>query len=102
MIEEPQIVRHILVRGRVQGVGFRAFVEHHALQRGLGGWVRNRRDGSVEALFVGPAKSVAGMVEACRIGPRSGRVDTLDQRDGTEDELKAVRPGDLFSVLGSA
>jgi acylphosphatase len=97
--EEAEIIRHVLVRGKVQGVGFRAFVEHHAIQRGLSGWVRNRRDGSVEAVFAGPAKSVEGMIAACRIGPLSGRVDTLDQRDGTEDELKARAPGDLFSML---
>lgn len=102
MTDEPQIIRHILVRGRVHGVGFRAFVEHHALQRGLAGWVRNRRDGSVEAVFAGPEKSVKGMIEACRIGPLSGRVDKLVQRDGTADELKLRLPGDVFSVLGTA
>ena len=46
-------IRHVIVHGRVQGVGFRAFVEHEALRRGLEGWVRNRRDGSVEAVFAG-------------------------------------------------
>ena len=49
-----RVIRHIVVRGRVQGVGFRAFVEDEARQRGLQGWVRNRRDGSVEAVFAGP------------------------------------------------
>ena len=102
MKEEPQIIRHVLVRGKVQGVGFRAFVEHHALQRGLAGWVRNRRDGSVEALFAGPAKSVEGVIAACRIGPHSGRVDALDQREGSDDELKLRAPGDLFSLLATA
>ena len=48
-----RIVRHVSVRGRVQGVGYRAFVEHHARQRGLEGWVRNRSDGSVEAVVAG-------------------------------------------------
>ena len=48
------IIRHVVVRGRVQGVGYRACVEHEAHRRGLDGWVRNRRDGSVEALFAGP------------------------------------------------
>jgi acylphosphatase len=99
MSDEPRIVRHIVVRGQVQGVGFRAFVEHHALQRNLSGWVRNRRDGSVEAVFAGPEKSVNGMIAACRIGPLSGHVGALDQRDGGDDDLKFVRPGDLFSVL---
>ena len=100
-ITQTRIAR-IVVEGAVQGVGYRVFVAREAGRLHLDGWVRNRRDGSVEALFVGPAKAVAGMIEACRIGPRSGRVDTLDQRDGSEDELKVVRPGDLFSVLGTA
>ena len=102
MSDEAEIIRHVLVRGKVQGVGFRAFVEHHAIQRGLAGWVRNRRDGSVEAVFAGPAKSVEAMIAACSIGPLSGRVDALDQRDGTEDEFKLRAPGDLFSMLPTA
>jgi acylphosphatase len=99
MNDEARIIRHITVRGRVQGVGYRAFVEHNAQQRGLAGWVRNRRDGSVEALFAGPEKSVKAMIEACRFGPLPAYVDVLDQRDGTEDELKVRMPGELFSAL---
>jgi acylphosphatase len=96
-----RVLSHIIVRGRVQGVGFRVFVEREALKRGVEGWVRNRRDGSVEALFAGDAVVVRDMIEACWRGPFAARVDALDQREGTEDELKAVRPGDLFSVLGT-
>jgi acylphosphatase len=94
-----RIIRHLVVRGRVQGVGYRAFVEHEALRRGLEGWVRNCRDGSVEALFAGPRDVVGAIIEACRRGPYSARVDVLDQRAGTEYELKMRAPGDLFSVL---
>ena len=94
-----RIIKHVIVRGHVQGVGFRAFVEHHARQRGLEGFVRNRRDGSVEAMFAGPPSSVEGMIDACRVGPLSARVDALDQRDGTEAELSVRRPGDTFSSL---
>ena len=93
------VIRHMIVRGRVQGVGYRAFVEHEALRRGLEGWVRNRRDGSVEAVFAGSIEIVEAMIEACRRGPFSARVDTLDQREGTDDELRMRAPGDLFSVL---
>ena len=50
MSEGSEIIRLVVVRGRVQGVGFRAFVEYEALRRGIEGWVRNRRDGTVEAL----------------------------------------------------
>ena len=94
-----RVIRHLIARGRVQGVGYRAFVEHEALRRGLQGWVRNCRDGSVEALFAGPREVVDAMIAACRHGPFSARVDALDQREGSEDDLKLRRPGDLFSVL---
>ena len=96
------VIRHISVRGRVQGVGFRAFVEHEALKRHLGGWVRNRRDGTVEAVFEGEAAAVAAAVEACRRGPFGARVDALYQRDGDAEDGKLVRPGDVFSVLPDA
>jgi len=93
------IIRHVIVRGRVQGVGFRAFVEREAAKRGLQGWVRNRRDAAVEAVFAGEAAVVADMIEACRRGPRLSRVDALDQREGTAEELNKRAPGDVFSVL---
>ncbi len=93
------IIRYVIVRGRVQGVGFRAFVEREALRRGLEGWVRNCRDGSVEAVFAGEPSVIAEMIEACRRGPRLSRVDALDQRDGTDVELSKRSPGDVFSVL---
>jgi acylphosphatase len=99
MNDELRIIRHVSIRGKVQGVGFRAFVAHHAQQRGLEGWVRNRRDGTVEAVFAGPEKTVEAMIAACRIGPLSGHVDALDQRDGTEDEVAMRKPGESFSFL---
>ena len=96
------MIRHVIVHGRVQGVGFRAFVEGEALARGLAGWVRNRRGGSVEAVFMGEAATVAEMVEACRRGPFGARVDVLHQREGNDDDLKPRRPGEVFSVLPTA
>ena len=96
------VIRHVLVYGRVQGVGFRAFVEHEAEKRGLEGWTRNRRDGSVEAVFKGEPSVVAEMVEACRRGPMGARVDALDQREGTDEDLKLRQSGDIFSVLPTA
>ena len=97
-----RIIRHVIARGRVQGVGYRAFVEFEALRRGIEGWVRKRRDGSVEALFAGDTANVHGMIEACRRGPHSANVGALDQREGTEDEIKLRAPGDVFSVLTTA
>jgi|LNFM01.1.fsa_nt_gb acylphosphatase len=67
----------ILVEGLVQGVGFRAWVAREAMRRGLGGWVRNRRTGAVEAMFLGAEPVVAEMVEVCRRGPPAARVDAL-------------------------
>lgn len=69
---------HVLIRGRVQGVGFRAFVEGEAVSRELGGWVRNRYDGTVEAVFSGEADTIEAMLSACRRGPRGSRVDELE------------------------
>jgi acylphosphatase len=94
-----RIIRHVTMHGRVQGVGYRAFVEHEALRRGIEGWVRNRRDGSVEAVLAGDVDAVTAMIESCRRGPMGARVDTLDQRAGSEDDLKPRRAGELFSVL---
>jgi acylphosphatase len=101
-VSEPRFIRHVVVRGRVQGVSFRAFVEHHATQRNLEGWVRNRSDGSVEAVFAGPQKSVEGMIGVCRKGPLGARVEALDQRDGTPEDLSPGRSGIRFSVLPTA
>jgi acylphosphatase len=60
---------HIRVEGRVQGVGYRAFVEMRATELELEGWVRNRRDGSVEAVLQGPDEAVETMLDLCREGP---------------------------------
>ena len=67
----------VRIEGGVQGVGFRYWTERVATELGLGGWVRNRRDGSVEALFSGPARDVAQMLERCRDGPRGARVTAV-------------------------
>lgn len=94
-----RVCSHVVVRGRVQGVYFRAFVEEEALKRGVEGWVRNRHDGSVEALFVGSADIVETMVAISRRGSPASRVDTIEQREGRADELSLRQAGDLFSVL---
>ena len=60
---------HVTVEGRVQGVGHRADVERAAKERGLRGWVRNRSDGSVEAVFCGEEEDVQSMIVACHRGP---------------------------------
>jgi len=93
--------RHVTIRGGVQGVGYRAWVESHAIALRLEGWVRNRRDGSVEALFSGPADTVADMVTLCRRGPPSARVEALSDQPADAESMKLRRPGEDFSVLGT-
>ena len=96
------IVRHVVVRGRVQGVGFRMFVEDTAEPLNLEGWVRNKRDGSVEAVFAGPDEAVSAAVEACRKGPRGSLVESVDAGEGSLDLLQQRNPGERFSVLRTA
>jgi acylphosphatase len=92
-------ILQVTIRGRVQGVGYRAFVEHHARACGLQGWVRNRRDGSVEALFAGPPGVVAEMVALCRHGPPSARVDDVLDEPTNPEALNLRNTGERFSVL---
>ena len=93
------IIRHVRVRGRVQGVGFRMFVEDAAAMHGIDGWVRNRRDGSVEAVFAGSLEAVRAVVEACRRGPRGAWVEAVDESEGTAAMLAQRYPSERFSVL---
>jgi acylphosphatase len=64
----------LTITGRVQGVSYRYWTVSEATARGLDGWVRNRRDGNVEAFLCGPAPSVDAMIAVCRQGPRAARV----------------------------
>ena len=84
----------VRIEGGVQGVGYRFWTERVADVLGLTGWVRNRRDGSVEALFCGPADRVADMLERCKQGPPSARVTSVKiQAEGaTAPETFAVLP----------
>jgi acylphosphatase len=95
------VIRHVSVRGRVQGVGYRAFVEVEALRRSLQGWVRNRNDGTVEAVFMGEQAAIVAMIGACRQGPFGARVDAIYERAGDDVDLHPRRPGELFSVLAT-
>jgi acylphosphatase len=89
----------VTIRGRVQGVGYRAWVEHKATSARLDGWVRNRRDGSVEALFAGPARAVADLVALCRHGPPASRVTEVLTEPAAADQLNLRYQGERFSVL---
>lgn len=86
---------HVLVHGRVQGVGFRAWTQHQAELHGLTGWVRNRRDGSVEAVFSGPGNLVEATLKACGQGPRGSMVERVET---VEDGKAMAGPFERFEV----
>jgi acylphosphatase len=93
------VICRLIIRGRVQGVGYRAWAQDTALEHGLEGWVRNRRDGSVEAVFAGPSETVANIVAVCRRGPLAAHVGAVEQREGSPDDLALRRSGERFSLL---
>jgi len=76
--EKPIIARRFLVRGRVQGVGFRWFVEREAHILAVAGWVRNNHDGSVEILAQGTRDQLSGLHSRLSEGPRAARVDAVE------------------------
>jgi acylphosphatase len=88
--------RRFLVRGRVQGVGFRWFVEREAHRLGLAGWVRNNADGSVEVLAQGSRDQLLGLRSRLRDGPRAARVDAVE-----EIETKRVESLITFRIEGA-
>jgi acylphosphatase len=89
----------VLIRGRVQGVGYRAWTAEAAEARALEGFVRNRRDGSVEVVFAGAPAVVEKMLEACHRGPPGARVTHIERTEASDELLGQRRPGERFSVL---
>ena len=88
--------RRFLVRGRVQGVGFRWFVEREAHIVQIAGWVRNNHDGSVEVLAMGTREQLAGLRSRLQEGPRAARVDNVE-----ESETEPVAGLTVFQVRGA-
>lgn len=86
------IRRRVIVKGNVQGVGFRYSVRERARQRGVSGWVSNRTDGSVEAVLEGDDGSVETLVAFMREGPRAADVDRVDV---TAEEPEGLRGFDV-------
>ena len=76
-------VKHLRISGRVQGVGFRFHMERKARELGVTGWVRNRHDGTVEAMVQGTPEAVEAMIVAARQGPRSALVTDVKVSDGS-------------------
>ncbi len=77
----------VIIKGRVQGVGFRAFVEREALRHNVTGWVRNRLDGTVEAVFIGDSEAISAMIAECRQGPALADVRDVLVTDYVGPEL---------------
>lgn len=96
-----QIIRQVTIRGRVQGVGYRAWLAMTAQANGLEGWVRNRRDGSVEALLRGDQTVVADMIAACHRGPSAARVDAVVVEEAGAALLAQRAAGERFSILST-
>jgi len=94
--EKATQARRFLVRGRVQGVGFRWFVEREAHLLGIAGWVRNNADGSVEVLAIGSREQLLGLQSRLRQGPRAARVDDVEER-----ETKPVAGLTTFRIEGA-
>ena len=88
--------RRYVVRGRVQGVGFRFFVEREAHMLGIAGWVRNNPDGTVEVLAMGTREQLMGLRDRLSDGPRAARVDDVD-----EAECQAVPGLNTFRIEGA-
>jgi acylphosphatase len=79
------IAVRLLISGRVQGVWFRGWTVETASARGLRGWVRNRRDGRVEALLIGLPDAVEAVIRACHEGPPAARVDNVERAPAADD-----------------
>lgn len=93
------IVRRYIVRGRVQGVGFRWFVEREAKQLGIVGWVKNNEDATVECLAAGPQEKVEALKARLTEGPRASRVERVDESEvGPEETTGALRS---FEIRGA-
>ena len=93
---DGQIARNYIVRGRVQGVGFRWFVEREARTLGIAGWVRNRMDGTVEVLAMGTREQLSQLHSHLRQGPRAARVDEVDV-----SEAQPVEGLNTFRIEGA-
>ncbi|MGE4374054.1 MAG: acylphosphatase [Xanthobacter sp.] len=80
-------VVRVMISGRVQGVSYRAWCARTAQRLCLSGWVRNRLNGQVEAVFSGSAADITTMLEACQKGPAAARVENISRHDATQDDL---------------
>jgi acylphosphatase len=96
-----EMIVRVRISGRVQGVGFRAFTQSHAEASGVSGWVRNRRNGDVEAVFAGSELAVRALCETCRRGPPQASVERLDIFAADHSALAEAGGADGFLQLAT-
>jgi len=84
---EDTVRRHVTITGEVQGVFFRESARRKATEAGVAGWITNRSDGRVEAVFEGPAEAVEDLVEFCREGPTAATVEDIEVQTEEPESL---------------
>ena len=80
--------KHLVILGRVQGVGFRYWLQNIAIEKNIFGWVKNNISGSVEALIIGNEKEIKDIIKLCEKGPLSSKVDHVKVNEYKENYLK--------------
>ena len=87
-IKKMIIKKHLVISGKVQGVGFRYWIQNLAINNNISGWVKNRSSGDVEALIIGQEKEVQKLIKQCKIGPSSATIQNIQINDYNQDCLE--------------
>ena len=80
--------KHLVISGKVQGVGFRYWLQRLAIEKNICGWVKNKTSGNVEALIVGERKKIQELIKLCEMGPGSAKIDYVQINDYNKDYIK--------------
>jgi len=80
--------KHLVISGKVQGVGFRYWLQRLAIEKNIYGWVKNKTSGNVEALIVGEKKEIQELIKLCEMGPGSAKIDYVRINDYNKDYIK--------------
>ena len=82
------VKKHLIISGKVQGVGFRYWMQDLAIKKNISGWVKNKMSGDVEALIVGQEKEIQELIKLCEMGPSSAKIDYIQINDYNKDYIK--------------
>ena len=80
--------KHLVISGKVQGVGFRYWLQRLAIEKNICGWVKNKTSGNVEALIIGEEKEIRKLIKLCEMGPSSAKIDYVQINDYNKDYIK--------------